>query len=242
VAVEEGPTDAFVSDQVARDLAEREPAPKLTVSWVRYQYPGHTDDALAEVSFTVPAGGCVALVGPSGAGKSTLLRLLRGQLDPTSGSIRYDEQDTWRTDPALRHRIALVPTKGLLTDSTLARNISQDRPSARHVEVVEAARSAGVLGFVDGLTDGFNTRLGADGAALTAGQRRRILIARALLMKPDVLLMDEPTSGLVSRERHELIGELCQLATDHTMVLATQDPLVIALADEVIELARPTAR
>jgi ATP-binding cassette subfamily B protein len=228
----EQPTDAIV----APDAAVSSPQPKIQVSWVRYQYPGRHDDALAEVSFTVPEGGCVAVVGPDGSGKSTLLRLLRGQLEPTSGEILFDGKDTWRIDPALRHRIALAPKDGVLLDAGVARNIARDRPNATPADVVAAAEASGAAVFIDVLPRRYATRLGASGYRLNDGQRRRILIARALLTRPDVLLLDEPTAGLQPADRHEMLGELCRLATEYTLVLATQDPLVTALADYLVRL------
>jgi ATP-binding cassette subfamily B protein len=229
----EQPTDSLA--EVNATMPSAAP-PKMAVSWVRYQYPGHERDALAEVSFTVSTGGCVAVVGPAGSGKSTLLRLLRGQLEPTSGKIRYQGSDNWRVDPALRHRIALVPKDGVLTEASIGRNIAQDRPGASSADVVAAAEISGAAQFIGELPERYTTQLGAEGYRLTEGQRRRVLIARALITRPGVLLLDEPTAGLESHERQEMLGELCRLAVDYTLVLATQDPLVTALADHVVTL------
>lgn len=230
--MQEQSTDAITAPRPAEPVV----VPKMRVAWARYQYPGQRDDALAEVSFGVPAGGCVAVVGQPRCGKTTLLRLLRGQLEPTSGTIEFDGSDSWRLDPTVRHRIALVPTEGMLADASVGRNIALDRPGASRADIIAAAGACGASGFIDLLPQGYGTRLGAGGYRLTEGQRRRILLARALITRPEVLLLDEPTAGLRSRERHELIGELCRLVIGHTMVVATQDPLVIALADDVVRL------
>ena len=209
---------------------------KMAVSWVRYQYPGHEQDALAEISFVVPAGGCVAVVGPAGCGKSTLLRLLRGQLEPTSGEITYEGNQNWQVNPGLRRRISLAPTDGVLAEATIARNIAQDRPGASPADVMAAAELSGASQFIDTLPERYATRLGASGYRLTNGQRRRILIAKALITQPEVLLLDEPTVDLESSERQDMLGLLCQLAMNYTLVLATKDPLVSALADKLISM------
>jgi ABC-type bacteriocin/lantibiotic exporter with double-glycine peptidase domain len=229
--VQEQPTEVLTGPASAPD-------PAMRMSYVRYQYPGASTDALAEVSLDVPAGSCVAVLGEPGSGKSTLLRLLRGQLEPTSGEIRYQGRADWQLDPALRHRIALV-TEEPAADTSVAGAIARDRPSAVPAEIVAAATAAGAAEFVDLLPERYETRLGPRGYPLSSARLRRLSLARALLAQPDVLLLDEPTAGLSGSERHEMVALLCRLAAGRvTLVLATSDPLVRALADQELQLGR----
>jgi ABC-type multidrug transport system fused ATPase/permease subunit len=209
---------------------------------VRFRYPGQPADALHEVSFTVPRGTCVAVLGASGSGKSTLLRLLQRFDDPSAGTIRLDDRDLRLMDPsALRDRLALVPQESMLFDTSVAENILVGRPGASPAQVVAAARAAGADEFIRRMPQGYHSPVGQRGRLLSGGQRQRISLARALIRDAEVLLLDEPTTGLDGRARDELLGVLSRLTVDRTTVLITHDPLVAALADQVVWLDRGRA-
>ncbi|MEW2296127.1 thiol reductant ABC exporter subunit CydD [Streptomyces sp. NPDC006743] len=196
--------------------------------------------ALTDVSLTLEPGRCHALTGPSGAGKSTLLRTLAGQLAPLGGEIRVGSHRLPHVPGAAwTAMLGVVPQRPHLFAMSLADNVRLGRPDAGPEEVWQALAAAGAADFVAALPDGPATPLGDGGAVLSAGERQRIALARALLRKPSLLLLDEPTARLDGETEQRVLDALRALAGDErtTVLVVTHRPRVMELADTVFHAA-----
>lgn len=164
---------------------------------VGFRYAGASADALSDVELTIPAGSSLALVGRTGAGKSTVVKLLARFYDPTSGKVQMDGTDL--RDFGLldyRHRIGLVPQEAHLFTGSIADNIAYGRPDADRTEIAAAALAVGATDVISGLDGGMRHQVGERGGGLSSGQRQLIALARAELVEPDLLLLDEATATL----------------------------------------------
>lgn len=175
------------------------PAPhrSLVVEGLALAPPGSDRVTVMNVGFAVRAGESVAVMGPSGCGKSTLARALVGALTPVRGAVRLDHAalDQWTSEDLGPH-IGYLPQNVELLTGTVAENIARFEPDAPSEAIVAAAKLAGVHDLVLRLPEGYNTHVGLDGSALSAGQRQRIALARALYGDPFLLVLDEPNSNL----------------------------------------------
>lgn len=201
------------------------------------------DPVLVDVDFSLPRGCFCALLGPSGVGKSTLADLMVRYLDPDGGRILVDGRDV-RTVPLddLRREILLVDQAPYLFNDTIAANIAFAMPEATEEEVEAAARAAGLDAFVRRLPEGYATRTGERGLALSAGERQRVALARALLRRPSVLILDEPTSALDGETEQLVARGLREALPDATLVVITHKPALAALADRVVTIEQGRAR
>jgi len=165
---------------------------------VSFSYPSRREtSALDDVSFAVKPGERVALVGPSGAGKTTVFALLLRFYDAVAGRVEVDGVAVDEADlNALRSRFAVVPQETALFADTVAANIAYGADGASRREIEDAAKAAFAHEFIAGLPQGYDTMLGEGGVLLSAGQRQRIAIARAVLRNAPILLLDEATSAL----------------------------------------------
>ena len=185
------------------------PAPKsdLTVSGLVVAPPGTQRVTVQNADFRLEAGDGLAIVGPSAAGKTSLGRALIGVWAPVRGTVRLDGAtlDQWRPD-ALGEHIGYLPQTVELMEGTVAENIARFEPEPDSDLVIAAARAAGVHDMVVGLPQGYETPVGSDGSELSAGQRQRIGLARALYRDPFLVLLDEPNSNLDAAGEQALEG------------------------------------
>jgi ATP-binding cassette subfamily B protein len=200
------------------------PQGSITFENVTFRYDPETP-VLEAVSFHVPAGTVCAVVGPSGAGKSTIADLILRLYDPDSGRILLDGRDLRDLRLAdLRRAVALVEQTPYLFHTSIRENISYACPDATADQITAAARAAALPGPYD-------TIVGERGTALSAGERQRIAIARALLRDPRILVLDEPTAALDASSEQAI----APILRGRTVILITHKPALMALADQVVE-------
>ena len=192
---------------------------------------------LKGVSFEIPAGHKVAVVGPSGSGKSTLVRLLFRFYEVGDGAISIDGQDIREvTQLSLRRSIGVVPQDTVLFNDTVAANIAYGRPGASQEEVEAAARVAQIHDFIQGLPEGYATKVGERGLKLSGGEKQRVAIARVMLKNPPVLVLDEATSALDSRTEQALQEALERIAAGRTTLVIAHRLSTVIDAEEIIVL------
>ena len=194
--------------------------------------------ALDDFDVTIPAGETVALVGPSGSGKTTVLQLLQRIHNPTSGRVLIDGRDLRALSIAtVRRQYGAVPQDVVLFNDSVAANISYGRPSATRDEVVAAALAANAHEFILDLARGYDTRVGEGGRGLSGGQRQRIAIARAFLVDPAVLLLDEATAALDTESERAVQDALRSLRRGRTTFIVAHRLNTVRDADRILVIA-----
>ncbi len=214
-----------------------EVAGAVAMRGVSFAYPDTTIESLSEVSFAVNAGERVAILGRVGSGKSTLLRLACGLYQPGKGTVCIDAIDLAQFDPAdVRRHIGFVAQEPSLFHGTLRDNIALGYPQADDAQVLEAARIAGLDGMIAAHPDGLQRAVGERGQGLSGGQRQAIANARAILLKPRILLLDEPTSAMDHTSEARFIAEFGRFVDGRTLLLVTHKPTMLTLVQRIIVL------
>jgi ATP-binding cassette subfamily B protein len=204
---------------------------------VDFRYAEATEPALRGFTAILPACSLTALVGPSGSGKTTVTRLLLRHADPQEGRISIGGVDLRRIPPdALNAMISVVFQDVYLFDDTVLANIRMPRPEASDDEVIEAARAAQCLDFIERLPQGWHTRLGDIGGRLSGGERQRVSIARALLKDAPIVILDEPTAALDSESERSVQRAVEALVRDKTVIVIAHRLSTIVAADQILVL------
>ena len=196
--------------------------------------------ALKDGSFEIGKGEFVFLVGPSGSGKSTLLRLLNREEQPQAGHIYVAGKDigdlsSWKI-PYLRRNIGLVFQESLLFRSSVAQNIAFGNPEASREQIEHAAKVAGAHEFVTRLPEGYDTVLEEGAVNLSGGQRQRLAIARALLLEPKILLLDDPTTAVDAQTEHEVLEAMDAAIEGRTTLIVANRLSTLRRADWILVL------
>ncbi len=219
-----------------RMLALPEPERQISLDGITIVPPGDRKATVGGVSFTIERGSALGVIGPSGSGKSSLARVLVGAWTPAAGKVRIDgaSLDQWDSDTLGRH-IGYLPQGVELFDGTIAENISrfEEKPDAE--AIVHAARAAGAHDLILSFENGYATRIGEAGSALSAGQRQRIGLARALYRDPFLVVMDEPNANLDAEGEAAVVKAIVSVRErGGVAVVVAHRPSAISVVDMVL--------
>ena len=216
------------------------PIREICFDQVGFSYGGNP--VLRDFSLTLSGREKVGVMGESGVGKSTVLRLLLRFWNPQQGQITVNGIPIQEISlDELRRRIALLEQETFLTSGTLGENIALGKSDATREEIREAARQAGLADFIETLPQGYDTPMGEMGARLSGGERQRVGIARVLLLNPDVIVMDEPTSSLDVLHEKELLQTLEEACRDKLLLLVSHRPSTLTGCGRIVRLEQGRA-
>ncbi len=235
--------DMFSMLKIDREITDKEDAVELSCKGgslefdnVHFGYDGKRS-ILHGLSFKVEAGKTVAIVGPSGAGKSTISRLIFRFYDVDEGAVRIDGHDVRDvTQHSLRKAIGIVPQDTVLFNDTIKYNIAYGRPDATEVEIFKAAEMSSIDGFIEKLTDGYDSIVGERGLKLSGGEKQRVAIARTILKDTPILLFDEATSALDSATEQDILKSLKDVSKGRTTLVIAHRLSTVVSADEILVL------
>ena len=221
-----------------RDLLTREHLlGEIQFQNVTFSYPEQTLPALKDVSLNINKGDKVGIIGRIGSGKSTIAKLILGLYEAQEGLVKLDGIDNRQLEPGdLRRNIGYVPQDPFLFRGTLKENITIAAPYASDQMVMEVAEISGVARFAHEHPLGYDMPVGEGGSGISGGQRQQIALARALLLHPPLIVMDEPTSSMDSGTENDIITRLNEFSRNSTLVLITHKPSLLKIVDRLIVL------
>ena len=212
---------------------------RVELDKVSFSYPESSVASIRDLSLTINPGEKVAIIGRIGSGKTTLERLIMGLYKPTAGHVRIDDTDIEQLHHVdVRRNIGCVPQDSNLFFGSIRDNITLGRPLVDDRDVMDAANRAGVTVFTQQDPAGLERQVGEGGAQLSGGQRQAVAIARAMLGRPPVLLMDEPTSAMDNRSEMHIKHQLGQMKKSETLILITHKTSMLDIVDRVIVMEK----
>ncbi len=211
---------------------------EISIKDASYAYPGH-EPALVDIDMKIPKGKMIAVVGESGAGKSTLIDMIMGFNEPMSGQIKFDDVNLHEFDIySYRKRIGFVPQDSILFHMSIRENLLWAREDASEEEVKHACKQANADEFINKFPHGYDTLVGDRGVRLSGGQRQRIALARAMLRKPALLILDEATSSLDTQSERLIQKAIENIAKETTVIVIAHRLSTIVNADYVYVLEK----
>jgi ATP-binding cassette subfamily C protein LapB len=209
----------------------------IELKHVTFSYPDQTSEVLHNISLSIAPGERVGVVGPIGSGKSTLGKLILGLYEPMSGIISMDGTDIRQIDPAeLRRSIGYVSQDIMLFNGSIRENIILGARDVDDNTILEAAELAGVSEIVKKHAMGYDLQVGEQGRNLSGGQRQSVALARAILLDPPLLVLDEPTSSMDNRTEMRIKDRLNEILTGKSLILITHRASMLQLVDRIIVL------
>ena len=225
-------------EEDAKDYFPRERlAGKLNFSNVNFRYPDQTEPLLQDINLNIKPGEKVAIIGRIGSGKTTILKLILGLYKVEDGTVSIDDANIRQIRPEdIRRQFGVVTQSSFLFSGSIRENIAFGLDDPSEEEIILAAKVSGAAEFINQLTNGYDYEISEGGKELSGGQRQALSLARAIVRKPSVLLLDEPTSSMDLTTERAVISNLKSYFTNQTLVLVTHRMSLLQLVDRVIAL------
>lgn len=211
----------------------------ITFDNVVFRYPNAQNNALDRATFEIKEGSVIGIVGRSGSGKTTITKVIHGLYRIQEGLVRFDGYDAREIDLShLRRQVGVVLQENFLFHGTVRDNIAATMPEANFEDIVEAAKAAGADEFIERMPQGYDTMLEENASNLSGGQKQRLSIARALLAKPRILVLDEAASALDPESEAIFINNLSRIAVGRTVIMVSHRLSTLVNADSILVMQR----